>query len=206
MPSTNNKYHAIVMNPPFGQAGSLALTHVKKAFDHLYDGGRIVAIIPRGSMDDKFSDWIADEKEAYVFGEISLPQSTFRNAGTGVNTRIVIIERHSNPEDAPNYPRNMNFSHAESPEQLFEMIRHAQVKPRKLRIDEQLDRYGLYMRTERSNYIFNGNGLNVDYIKKILTDYWFAGVNEYGEVVMPYNKSVEIIKKIKEFESSQLAA
>ncbi|MDM1021577.1 DEAD/DEAH box helicase family protein [Acinetobacter sp. VNK23] len=203
---TNNKYHAIVMNPPFGHAGSLALTHVKKAFDHLYDGGRIVAIIPRGSMDDKFSDWIADEKEAYVFGEMSLPQSTFRNAGTGVNTRIVIIERHSNPEDAPGFPRNMNFSHAESPEQLFEMIRHAQVKPRKLRIDEQLDRYGLYMRTERSNYIFNGDGLNVDYIKKILTDYWFADVNEYGEVVMPYNKSVEIIKKIKELESSQLAA
>ena len=155
---------------------------------------------------DKDGNVLSDEEEAYVFGEMSLPQSTFRNAGTGVNTRIVIIERHSNPEDAPSFPRNMNFSHAESPEQLFEMIRHAQVKPRKLRIDEQLDRYGLYMRTERSNYIFNGDGLNVDYIKKILTDYWFADVNEYGEVVMPYNKSVEIIKKIKEFESSQLAA
>ena len=155
---------------------------------------------------DKDGNVLSDEEEAYVFGEMSLPQSTFRNAGTGVNTRIVIIERHSNPEDAPGFPRNMNFSHAESPEQLFEMIRYAQVKPRKLRIDEQLDRYGLYMRTERSNYIFNGDGLNVDYIKKILTDYWFADVNEYGEVVMPYNKSVEIIKKIKEFESSQLAA
>lgn len=199
---TNNKYHAIVMNPPFGNAGSLAIKHVQKAFQHLYDGGRIVALIPRGAMDEKLSSWIANEKEAYQVGEITLPLSTFRNAGTGVNTRIVIIERHTSPEDAPTYPKNMNFSHAESPEQLFELIRDAQIKPRKLRIDEQLERYRLYMRTERSNYVFNGDGLNIDYIKKILTSYWFAEVNQFGEVVMAYNKSAEIIKKIKEVEAT----
>ncbi|WP_151742931.1 DEAD/DEAH box helicase family protein [Acinetobacter sp. TUM15113] len=203
---TNNKYHAIVMNPPFGNAGSLAIQHVQKAFQHLYDGGRIVAIIPRGAMDEKFSTWLGNEKEAYLFGEASLPLSTFRNAGTGVNTRIVIIEKHSSPEDAPAYPKNFNFSHAESPEQLFDLIRDAEVRPRKLRIDEQLDRYGLYVRAERSNFVFNGDGLNVDFIKNILTSYWFAEVNQYGEVVMPYNKSAEIIKKIKEFESSHEAA
>jgi hypothetical protein len=59
----------------------------------------------------------------------------------------------------------MNFSHAESPEQLFELIRDAQFKPRKLRMMSSLH-YGLYMRTERSNYVFNGDGLNVDYIKR----------------------------------------
>ncbi|RZG78371.1 DEAD/DEAH box helicase family protein, partial [Acinetobacter venetianus] len=118
---TNNKYHAIVMNPPFGNAGALAIKHVQKAFQHLYDGGRIVALIPRGSMDEKLSNWIANEKEAYQVGEISLPVSTFRNAGTGVNTRIVIIERHTTPDEAPSYPNNLNFSHAESPEQLFEL-------------------------------------------------------------------------------------
>ncbi|RZG85800.1 hypothetical protein, partial [Acinetobacter venetianus] len=82
------------------------------------------------------------------------------------------------------------------------LIRDAQIRPRKLRIDEQLDRYGLYMRTERSNYVFNGDGLNVEYIKKILTSYWFAHENQYGEIVMSYNKSAEIIKKIKEVEAS----
>ncbi|EXB47319.1 type III restriction enzyme, res subunit [Acinetobacter baumannii 146457] len=203
---TNNKYHAIVMNPPFGNAGSLAIQHVQKAFQHLYDGGRIVAIIPRGAMDEKFSTWLGNEKEAYLFGEASLPLSTFRNAGTGVNTRIVIIEKHSSPEDAPAYPKNFNFSHAESPEQLFDLIRDAEVRPRKLRIDEQLDHYGLYVRAERSNFVFNGNGLKVDFIKNILTSYWFAEVNQYGEVVMPYNKSAEIIKKIKEFESASAPA
>lgn len=199
---TNNKYHAIVMNPPFGNAGALAIKHVQKAFQHLYDGGRIVALIPRGSMDEKLSNWIANEKEAYQVGEISLPMSTFRNAGTGVNTRIVIIERHTTADEAPSYPNNLNFSHAESPEQLFELLRDAQIRPRKLRIDEQLDRYGLYMRTERSNYVFNGDGLNVEYIKKILTSYWFAHENQYGEIVMSYNKSAEIIKKIKEVEAA----
>ena len=73
-------------------------------------------------------------------------------------------------------------------------------------IDEQLEHYGLYMRTERSNYVFNGDGLNVDYIKKILTSYWFAEVNQFGEVVMAYNKSAEIIKKIKEVEATLQAA
>ena len=53
-----NKHDVIFMNPPFGTGGRLAVDHVAKAFTHLTEGGRIVAIIPRGSTDKKFDKWI----------------------------------------------------------------------------------------------------------------------------------------------------
>jgi len=197
---TNNKYHAIVMNPPYGNAGSIAIKHVMKAFDHLYDGGRIVALIPRGAMDQKLSDWLSTKKDAYVTGTIELPQSTFKNAGTGVMTRIVLIEKHSDPQDVPR-EKNYNFTHAASPEELFDMVRDKGMHPRKLRIDEQLADYQLYVRPERSSYVFNGDGLSSPVIKQAVLSFWGAEENQYGEIVMPYNKAAEIIKKIKQYEN-----
>ncbi|MEN9431070.1 MAG: hypothetical protein RJA86_1929, partial [Pseudomonadota bacterium] len=49
---TNNKYDAIVMNPPFGNGGSIAIKHLVKAFEHLRIGGRVVALLP-------FANWWA---------------------------------------------------------------------------------------------------------------------------------------------------
>lgn len=91
-----NKHDAVIMNPPFGSGGRLAVDHVAKAFQHLSEGGRIVAIIPRGSTDSKFDKWIESEKNAALVGEIQLPNITFQNAGTQVNTRVVIIDKISN--------------------------------------------------------------------------------------------------------------
>jgi hypothetical protein len=51
-----NKYDGIVMNPPFGVGGKTAIDHLAKAAVHLRDGGRIVALIPRGPMADKRLD------------------------------------------------------------------------------------------------------------------------------------------------------
>lgn len=48
-----NKFSVIVMNPPFGVGGKTAMEHVAKAAKHLRDGGRIVALIPRGPAADK---------------------------------------------------------------------------------------------------------------------------------------------------------
>lgn len=42
-----NKHDVILMNPPFGTAGRLAVDHLAKAFSHLEEGGRVVALIPR---------------------------------------------------------------------------------------------------------------------------------------------------------------
>ena len=59
-----NKYDAVVMNPPFGSGGKTAIDHVAKAAQHLRDGGRIVALIPRGpAADKKFDKWFYEESE-----------------------------------------------------------------------------------------------------------------------------------------------
>ncbi|EPG2302342.1 DEAD/DEAH box helicase family protein, partial [Acinetobacter baumannii] len=194
-----NKYHAIVMNPPFGHAGTLAIQHIKKAFGHLYDGGRIVALVPRGSMDSKVDEFIDSTPGAILTAEIWLPQSTFKNAGTAVSTRIIIIEKHADSNDVP-ATRELDFTHLTSVEDLFSEIRDIAMPPRKLRIDEQLAKYELYVRTERSKYVFNGDGVDKPQIKNIMLKFWGSEVNEFDEIVMPYNKSAEIIKKIDEFE------
>lgn len=93
-----NKYDAVTMNPPFGTGGKTAVEHVAKAFKHLRNGGRVIAIIPRGAMADKrFDAWYEsdDAKDAHMVGEVLLPGVTFEHAGTKVATRIVIIDKGS---------------------------------------------------------------------------------------------------------------
>lgn len=193
-----NKYHSIVMNPPFGNAGSTAIKHIIKAFDHLYEGGRICALIPLGAMDEKLSKWLAEEKTAYLVGEITLPSSTFKNAGTAVNTRIVLIDKHQKAEDAANF-KSLNYSSVDSPEELFERIRHAEMRPRKPRLDEQLKQYGLDLIIERKKYILVGEGLKNPTLTRLLSQYWWAElVND--EIVMNGNKTSFIIKEIKQYE------
>mgnify|MGYP000945787674 FL=1 len=61
---TINKYDAIVMNPPFGAGGKTAIEHLDKAFRHLADGGRLVALIPEGPAANKrFDDWLYGDKQ-----------------------------------------------------------------------------------------------------------------------------------------------
>lgn len=91
-----NKHDVVLMNPPFGTAGRLAVDHVAKAFNHLEEGGRIVAIIPRGSTDKKFEQWYDSAKNAVMTGEVILPDITFERAGTSVNCRVVILDKVSN--------------------------------------------------------------------------------------------------------------
>ena len=97
-----NKYHAIVMNPPFGSGGKTAVEHVSKAAKHLKDGGRIVALIPTGPAADKrFNDWFFDNPDTQdlsLTGEYQLPGVTFEKAGTSVRARIVIIDKVTDPD------------------------------------------------------------------------------------------------------------
>lgn len=88
-----NKHDTIVMNPPFGKAGATAIAHVGKAFGHLEEGGRVVAIIPRGAMDKKFDKWYEGEKSAVLRAEIDLPDIVFEQAGTKVRCRVVVIDK-----------------------------------------------------------------------------------------------------------------
>lgn len=89
----SNKHDTIVMNPPFGHAGATAIAHIEKAFGHLEEGGRMVAIIPRGAMDKKFDKWYDNEKTAAMRAEVDLPDIAFQQAGTSVRCRVVVVDK-----------------------------------------------------------------------------------------------------------------
>lgn len=92
----SNKHDVVVMNPPFGTAGATAIAHLGKAFKHLEEGGRVVALIPRGSTDKKFDKWIEGEKTAVLRAEVELPDIVFEKAGTKVVCRVVVVDKISN--------------------------------------------------------------------------------------------------------------
>lgn len=92
----SNKHDVVVMNPPFGTAGATAIAHLGKAFKHLEEGGRVVALIPRGSTDKKFEKWIEGEKTAVMRAEVELPDILFEQAGTRVVCRVVVVDKISN--------------------------------------------------------------------------------------------------------------
>lgn len=108
----HNKFNEIVMNPPYGTAAKTAMEHLEKAFNHLRDGGRIVALLPAGnSMGKRLDKWLngvpnaktkaerEGEKRAVIMKKIELPSVTFERAGTRVVTDIYIIDKYENEAD-----------------------------------------------------------------------------------------------------------
>ena len=140
----SNKFDAIVMNPPYGNGGKTAIEHLSKAGQHLREGGRVVALIPRGGMADRRLAEYRESKAAeglHLVADILMPSSTFERAGTAVNTHVVIFEKHGKPEDAEHInPRTIDLSGAESVGQLFDRIESVDVAPRsELTIDEAIN-------------------------------------------------------------------
>jgi hypothetical protein len=89
-----NKFDVIVMNPPFGFSGATARDHIDKAFTkHLREGGRIVALVPEGGATPKFEKWLDETPGAFLVAEYGLPTVTFGRAGTGVKTRVLVIDK-----------------------------------------------------------------------------------------------------------------
>lgn len=108
----HNKFNEIVMNPPYGTAAKTAMEHLEKAFNHLRDGGRIVALLPAGnSMGKRLDKWLngvpnaktkaerEGEKRAVIMKKIELPSVTFERAGTRGVTDIYIIDKYENEAD-----------------------------------------------------------------------------------------------------------
>lgn len=131
----SNKYDAIVMNPPYGSGGKTAIDHVAKAAKHLREGGRIVALIPRGGMADKrLAAYLEsdDARDLFRVASIDMPASTFERAGTSVNTQIIVLEKHSNADDASNvYERSpISLANVESTAELFDRIEHLDLPDR----------------------------------------------------------------------------
>ncbi|MFW5531604.1 MAG: DEAD/DEAH box helicase family protein, partial [Segatella copri] len=129
----NNKHDVIVMNPPFGKAGALAIQHVDKAFKHLDEGGRIVAIIPRGSTDKKFDNWYNEQKNVAMRAEVNLPDILFQQAGTRVACRVVVLDKISDAalRSKEGYPEKIDLSgHYDKIEDFFNDLRDIEMPDR----------------------------------------------------------------------------
>lgn len=94
----DSPYDRIVMNPPFEKNADIE--HVRHAFDLLKPGGRLVAIMsPHAEFaNDKksveFRNWV----ESLGGESEKLPESSFKESGTGVNSRMVTIDKPEKTE------------------------------------------------------------------------------------------------------------
>lgn len=83
-----NLFDRILMNPPFSMGDDIK--HVRHAMNFLKPGGRLVAIVGTGPK----------QVEAFKHGHfpffaewIDLPENSFEESGTNVNTAIIIINK-----------------------------------------------------------------------------------------------------------------
>ncbi len=90
----SENYERVLMNPPFEKLQDI--DHVIRAFDHaLKPGGRLVAIMSPGPFfhttkkAQEFRQWFED-----LGGEvIDLPPDSFKQSGTGVNSKLIILDK-----------------------------------------------------------------------------------------------------------------
>lgn len=128
-----NKHDAVLMNPPFGTAGRMTIDHLAKAFQHLEEGGRVIAIIPRGSTDVKFDKWYEEAKNAVMTGEIQLPDVLFERAGTKVRCRVVVIDKVSDKKlamEASSKQVRVDLGKYDKIEDFFEGLKNVEMPRR----------------------------------------------------------------------------
>jgi len=86
-------FHRIIMNPPFenGQDGE----HVRRAYSLLSGDGKMGAVLGEGVFfrDDQKSDTFRKWMKAVGAYNEPLPEGSFRESGTNVNTRLLIVEK-----------------------------------------------------------------------------------------------------------------
>lgn len=87
----NERFERVVMNPPF--AKNVAPAHVLKALTFLKPGGRLVSVMPSSVTfrTDTLNRMVRDAVEACGSIE-ALPENSFAESGTNVNTVIVTIQ------------------------------------------------------------------------------------------------------------------
>jgi predicted RNA methylase len=86
-------YDRVVMNPPFARQADIA--HVKHAWQALKPGGRLVAVMSAGITFRQTSAAVAFRSRLEALGgELHpLPEGSFKESGTGVNTVIAVLPK-----------------------------------------------------------------------------------------------------------------
>lgn len=88
------KFDRILMNPPFSKGQDI--DHVQHAFENcLETGGRLVAVMCSGPFfrSDRKSTAFREWLEKHDHQLINLPQDSFKQSGTGVNTKLIIMDK-----------------------------------------------------------------------------------------------------------------
>lgn len=144
-----NKYDAIVMNPPYGLGGAVAIPHLAKAAEHLRDGGRVVALIPTGpAADKKFDNWLyaldkngkSQHPDLHLIADVTMPSVTFERAGTSAATRLVIIERVTGEQAEQLRPtRKADLTSIESIGELFDRLENMEMPARLKPVEEEAE-------------------------------------------------------------------
>lgn len=94
---TSVKYDIIVANPPFSK--NQDVTHVLRMYEHLKDGGRLVAIMsPHWQhSQDKKSQQFRDFLQS-VRGQVNeIDEGAFAESGTNIKTYFVVIDKKPKP-------------------------------------------------------------------------------------------------------------
>jgi len=80
----HESYERIIMNPPFAKGDDIK--HIKHALKFLKPDGNLVALCANGPRQEKELQSLCDHWEV-------LPEGTFKNAGTMVNTALLVIRK-----------------------------------------------------------------------------------------------------------------
>lgn len=89
---TSQRFDRVAMNPPFELRQDIS--HVTKAFGLLKPSGKLVSVMSAGvtfRQDKKAVDF-RELLEAHQGQILPLPEGSFKESGTGVNTVIVVME------------------------------------------------------------------------------------------------------------------
>jgi hypothetical protein len=93
--NSNNKYDAIVANPPFAKHADII--HIRKMYDCLADGGRLVTVSGNHwrhashKIDREFKEWLeSDSVRANVY---EITAETFKESGTTISANYIVISK-----------------------------------------------------------------------------------------------------------------
>ena len=89
----SKKFDTIFMNPPFERGQDI--DHVQRAYQCLADGGKLVSVMSEGTFfrsDRKATGFRNWAERVGIYTE-QLPLKSFKESGTSVNTRLIVIQR-----------------------------------------------------------------------------------------------------------------